>query len=1122
VRRAFVLVSVLSLGAVPVLTGQQTLVGMYPAGVGLDSGQQATIPIVVDRRSGIQSLGAYQLQVTWNPAVLRYVRTSPPLNFGVPAVNESAVSSGSLTLAGARPDGAAGLFAIAHITFEMLVSSGSSPVTIVSPEFTASGTFAPIVVTPTPGSVCTSSGTYGDVNGDGAILSNDALLVVTAAVGLSIAPYTLASADVDSDGDADTRDALVILSTAVGLPTAGFRVGQAQGSACAGPAADTLAVYPRLLTVATGEVVPATATLYDAVRDPTSAQGLVWSSDAGGVATVDSAGRITAVGNGTATITASAIGVTPASVIVTVQPRHIWYVDSHDAAEHTIQLGSFAYPLADIQTAVEAVAPYDTILVTRRNLAYGPVVLTRPVTILGDSSFLGMPRIHNSTGPAIVSNAPGTVKLQNLALEESNAGLDARGDTLIVRGVSATSLRGPAFQVRGMQYASLWGITTNSAVLAGVLADSNHFVDINHANIRVIANRADSAAGIAVLHGDTAIVTDVKVLGVENGSAVVFSKLGRGVLDVFDVRAAGGVNMDSVGVLNVADGHIQDAGGGGDRALSIHADTVAMDSVIVDGAAQGVEISPMARDTGTRPNTFVNVTRSAVLNVAGAGGLIVDRIANVHLSRMIVRNVQLDHGIDVRRPTVVRIDSASVTGIGEGFAVRVDPAASLVMIGGKLRGPQGGLWADRVSLTLLTNLEVDSSAITPPFCFGCAPQFAIVVGHADSIVLDGLNLHDNVGGGLLVDSARTLAGRGSMLVRNQGQGGLGGGECEFGCEQQGSAKSAQFTLNQVPGAILTAVQQTHLAGWTVHDNTYGGLWIGWGPLVAPQAIIDTSSFRGNQKLLDAGGSGATPDAELIVNGGSFRNAPQAIHATFMGRLTVAGVLFDSASAIQAVGVVEANSVREVYLRDDTLTNGAGYGFQFNTVGYVDARRNVIRNRPYYDNYYPEAALDFMGVDSAFVYGNRLELNAIRGISLHGGGTGAITIDSNVVADDSSFAIQLGRQAGVTRNLFARNANAILVEVGGEPSFISQNNFEGNVFTAIRNESNDFTNAPNNWFNAPDGPQCTGVATGCTSATGDIVYGLNFSVSFAPFLTTRAGGAPIASPPIRTSARRVNR
>src|SRR5882757_1675145 len=264
------------------LQGQQALVGMYPAGVGLDSGQRATVPLVIS--AGGATVGSYQLQVTWDSNVVRYISAAPG-TFGAPTVNATGAGNGSLTLAGANPTGSTGLFSIAEITFEMRAGTGSSLVTVVSPAITAAVTFAPIGATGTSGSICTSSGAFGDVNHDGSILSNDALLVVTAAVGLPIAPFTLVNADVDADGDADTRDALGILSAAVGLPSFA-RVGQSNAP-CAGAPAATLALTPASVQLATGDVLPIAAQADDAGGNPTATTGLVWSSDAAGVATVD-------------------------------------------------------------------------------------------------------------------------------------------------------------------------------------------------------------------------------------------------------------------------------------------------------------------------------------------------------------------------------------------------------------------------------------------------------------------------------------------------------------------------------------------------------------------------------------------------------------------------------------------------------------------------------------------------------------------------------------------------------------------------------------------------------------------------------------------------------------------
>src|SRR6185295_11322765 len=228
-RRVLGFLSLLTLVAAPAALQGQALVGMYPAAVGLDSGRRATVPIVIS--TGGATVGAYQLQVTWDSNVVRYISTGPGV-FGAPTVNGAAAAAGSLTLAGANPTGATGLFSIAEITFEMRAGTGSSPVAVVSPALTAAVTFAPIGATGTSGEICAASGLFGDVNNDGSILSNDALLVVTAAVGLPIAPFTLLNADVDADGDSDTRDALGILSAAVGLPSFA-RVGQANAP-CSG------------------------------------------------------------------------------------------------------------------------------------------------------------------------------------------------------------------------------------------------------------------------------------------------------------------------------------------------------------------------------------------------------------------------------------------------------------------------------------------------------------------------------------------------------------------------------------------------------------------------------------------------------------------------------------------------------------------------------------------------------------------------------------------------------------------------------------------------------------------------------------------------------------------------
>ncbi len=93
------------------------------------------------------------------------------------------------------------------------------------------------------GQVCLATNLYGDVDGMGGINSRDALIVLSAAVGLPVAGFDLAAGDVDRDGVPTSRDALFILSYAIGLSVPGTTsLGEGDPSVCAGPTAPGEAV----------------------------------------------------------------------------------------------------------------------------------------------------------------------------------------------------------------------------------------------------------------------------------------------------------------------------------------------------------------------------------------------------------------------------------------------------------------------------------------------------------------------------------------------------------------------------------------------------------------------------------------------------------------------------------------------------------------------------------------------------------------------------------------------------------------------------------------------------------------------------------------------------------------
>ena len=71
------------------------------------------------------------------------------------------------------------------------------------------------------GQVCKADVEWGDVSGDGSVDSRDALITLSAAVGLPVSGFNLARGDVDGDSIVNSRDALMMLSYAIGVPITG-------------------------------------------------------------------------------------------------------------------------------------------------------------------------------------------------------------------------------------------------------------------------------------------------------------------------------------------------------------------------------------------------------------------------------------------------------------------------------------------------------------------------------------------------------------------------------------------------------------------------------------------------------------------------------------------------------------------------------------------------------------------------------------------------------------------------------------------------------------------------------------------------------------------------------------
>ena len=91
------------------------------------TGQQITVPVVVDISQYPEKLGSYTAELSWDVHVLRYIGHSPGATdgFANPVVNTETTSQGKLTFAAANPRGADGKVNVLNVKFECIGSRDS-------------------------------------------------------------------------------------------------------------------------------------------------------------------------------------------------------------------------------------------------------------------------------------------------------------------------------------------------------------------------------------------------------------------------------------------------------------------------------------------------------------------------------------------------------------------------------------------------------------------------------------------------------------------------------------------------------------------------------------------------------------------------------------------------------------------------------------------------------------------------------------------------------------------------------------------------------------------------------------------------------------------------------------
>jgi len=200
------------------------------------AGSQVATCVSLEMGTSSNSLGSYGATLSWDPNLLSYVGyqggESP---FDAPVVNATDVGTGLLRFSDADPVGATGSVHLFCALFEASETNlGTSPLDLeLTSAFTA-GTFLDLLptTTVTDGSAnVVPSCVVGDVNGDEAINSGDALVMLSREVGLPIPPewelrFTGRCGDANGDGVSNSIDANIVLSYEVGLPIdPGFPIG---------------------------------------------------------------------------------------------------------------------------------------------------------------------------------------------------------------------------------------------------------------------------------------------------------------------------------------------------------------------------------------------------------------------------------------------------------------------------------------------------------------------------------------------------------------------------------------------------------------------------------------------------------------------------------------------------------------------------------------------------------------------------------------------------------------------------------------------------------------------------------------------------------------------------------
>ena len=249
----------------------------------------------------------------------------------------------------------ASIASVPPVTLEILADAGPA----VTMSFAAQPTSTEVDAVITPAATVEIRDAFGNLTGTGTEVSlalgagsGSANLSGTTQATANDGFATFANLSLDAPGAGFT-----LVATATGLPSAEsapFDIAQVPESVVVTPDATTL--------TAIEATVDLDAAAFDVTDAPIAGQTFAWTTGDASVATVDENGLVTAAGNGTATITASAGGASGAATItvqqiaaqVTVNPQETTLASLGDQVQHgAVVVDANGFPLP-VQTVTWA------------------------------------------------------------------------------------------------------------------------------------------------------------------------------------------------------------------------------------------------------------------------------------------------------------------------------------------------------------------------------------------------------------------------------------------------------------------------------------------------------------------------------------------------------------------------------------------------------------------------------------------------------------------------------------------------------------------------------------------------------------------------------------------------